>query len=389
MFSSKTIRLAIRLKRAPAGVRDLRLLRNGLLIKRWHGDIPLSADPITVEVRVSPRENRFTAYAFNQDNVKGPDTTFLYEAAFPQPRETATIVAFGVTKYQARTGLFYAASDATTFASDLKNALEQTGYWDDVRAVPLTNEQVTRQTILKAIRLLAGDESSTATGPLAAIRRTGPSDTIFLFFAGHGEAIQDRFYLIPFEVGVTRGEILKAAISDEDLESALESVDARNIVIVIDSCYSGQALESEDPRYGPLNVPGLAHLAYEKGMYVLVATQPDQQAGEASSLGHGLLTSVLVKEGLGKRAPEADTDPKDGVVDLTEWLEHAVLRVPEIAAEVVVGAERGVLKTETSTENTNQSAPQRPRLYFRKDLRREVPPIVNLNSSRWRHGNQE
>jgi hypothetical protein len=39
--------------------------------------------------------------------------------------------------------------------------------------------------------------------------------------------------------------------------------------MVIDACNSGQALEAEEKRRGPMNSKGLAQLAYEKGMYIL------------------------------------------------------------------------------------------------------------------------
>ena len=80
---------------------------------------------------------------------------------------------------------------------------------------------------------------------------------------------------------------------------------------MIDACNSGQALEAEEKRRGPMNSKGLAQLAYEKGMYILTAAQSYQAALEAAQLGHGLLTYALVEEGL--KTPIADNEPKDGV----------------------------------------------------------------------------
>jgi hypothetical protein len=61
---------------------------------------------------------------------------------------------------------------------------------------------------------------------------------------------------------------------------------------------SGQALESPDQRFGPINSRGLAQLAYEKGTSVLVASQAYQAALERARLGHGVLTLALIEEGL-------------------------------------------------------------------------------------------
>ena len=92
--------------------------------------------------------------------------------------------------------------------------------------------------------------------------------------------------------------ILSHSISDVELEEAVEGLDAGHLLLVIDACNSGQALEAEEKRRGPMNSKGLAQLAYEKGMYILTAAQSYQAALEAAQLGHGLLTYALVEEGL-------------------------------------------------------------------------------------------
>jgi uncharacterized caspase-like protein len=117
-------------------------------------------------------------------------------------------------------------------------------------------------------------------------------------------------------------------ISDEELLEAFEGFDATKLVMVIDACHSGQALESEEKRRGPMNSKGLAQLAYEKGMYVLTASEGYQAALEDAKLGHGILTYALVEEGL--KTAAADEQPADGEIDVREWLEYAARRVPEI-----------------------------------------------------------
>ena len=74
--------------------------------------------------------------------------------------------------------------------------------------------------------------------------------------------------------------ILEHSISDEELERAVEGIDADKLLMVIDACNSGQALEAEERRRGPMNSKGLAQLAYEKGMYILTAAQSYQAAQE-------------------------------------------------------------------------------------------------------------
>src|SRR6266496_4449674 len=168
-----------------------------------------------------------------------------------------------------------------------------------------------------------------------------PEDAVVIYFAGHGTAQGNRFYLVPYDLGYTGTRrnlnrlglrnILAHSISDEELERAIEGIDAGQLLLVIDACNSGQALETEEKRRGPMNSKGLAQMAYEKGMYILTAAQSYQAALEASKLGHGYLTYALVEEGL--KTPAADAEPKDNQLLLREWLDFATERVPQMQEE--------------------------------------------------------
>jgi uncharacterized caspase-like protein len=101
-----------------------------------------------------------------------------------------------------------------------------------------------------------------------------------------------------------------------------------------------QALEAEGKRRGPMNSKGLAQLAYEKGMYVMTAAQSYQAANEAAKLGHGFLTYALVEAGLKQGA--ADREPKNGTIDLREWLNFATEEVPKMQEQSSRDSLRGV-----------------------------------------------
>ena len=64
---------------APAGAQDVRLFRNGALVKAWRGDVLKGQARVTLEAQVPivAGTNRFTAYAFNRDNVKSVDATAI------------------------------------------------------------------------------------------------------------------------------------------------------------------------------------------------------------------------------------------------------------------------------------------------------------------------
>ncbi len=317
-----------------------------------------------------------TAYAFNRDNVKSADATLTITGADTLKRSgTFYILAVAVNKYaNPQFDLQYAVADATDFAAELQRQEVKLKNFERTEIIALHDAEASKANILGALTKLAA--------------RVQPEDAVVVFFAGHGTAQQNQFYLIPHDLGFggERSRIDKAglqtilahSISDRELEKAFAGVDAGQFLLVIDACNSGQALEAEEKRRGPMNSKGLAQLAYEKGMYVLTAAQSYQAALEASKLGHGYLTYALVEEGL--KTAAADIQPRDGQVLLKEWLDYATQRVPQMQAEKmkeakgrqleqVVAFVPGEEKTDPAKRNL-----QRPRVFYRREL--DAEPFI-------------
>jgi uncharacterized caspase-like protein len=161
--------------------------------------------------------------------------------------------------------------------------------------------------------------------------------------------------------------LFKQSISDLELEDLLETVNAGKLVMVIDACNSGQALEAEEKRRGPMNSRGLAQLAYEKGMNILTASQGYQAALEASKLNHGLLSFALL-EGMTK----GDTNNDRSVTD-REWLDYGVAAVPRLQAASF--GQRLLLQGKSSGKQAApQEALQTPRVFYRREA--DARPLV-------------
>jgi len=244
----------------------------------------------------------------------------------------------------------------------------------------IDNRDATRRDILDEIAKIA--------------KRAEPEDAVIIYFAGHGTAEGSRFYLIPHDLGYTGGraavdaaaleQVMAHSISDRELELALEGIDAGTQLLVIDACNSGQALESQEWRRGPMNSQGLAQLAYEKGMYVLTAAQSYQAALEVARLGHGLLTYALVEEGVVRGA--ADDSPHDGDVLLREWLDYATMRVPRLQRDTLRESGRALrvkplvfVEGEERIPDAEQRSLQRPRAFYRREL--ESRPLVIMHTA--------
>ncbi|HKP71906.1 MAG TPA: caspase family protein, partial [Pyrinomonadaceae bacterium] len=324
-----------------SGAQDLRLFRNGSLVRLWRGDVLKQNDKTVIEasVPIVAGDNQLTAYAFNRDNVKSADAELRVTGDASLRRAgTAYILAVGVNKYaNPHFNLNYAVADADAFGEEVQRAQARIDGFAHIEVVSLLDAQATKANLLGALRRLGGDESALpadAPPALAKLKTAQPEDTVIIYYAGHGMAQAQRFYLIPHDLGYTgdrsqiddagMSSLVRNSISDRELEEALDGVDAAQTVLVLDACNSGQALESDERRRGPMNSKGLAQLAYEKGMFILTAAQGYQAAKEAAQFGHGLLTYALVVQGLKEGA--ADAQPKDGQVLMGEWLDYATDR---------------------------------------------------------------
>jgi WD40 repeat protein len=360
-----------------SGAQDVRLFRNGSLVKVWHGDVLKGQSKVTLEatIPIVTGENKLTAYAFNHDNIKSSDATLVVNGGENLRRQaTAYILAIGVNNYSnSQYNLKYAVADAEDFSAEVKRQQESLKRYAKVEVISLSDAQATKANITQKLSELA--------------TRVQPEDAMIVFFAGHGTAQGNQFYLIPHDLGYdgpreTLNEaglqtILAHSISDRELEKLFEGIDAGQLLLVIDACNSGQALEAEEKRRGPMNSKGLAQLAYEKGMYVLTAAQSYQAAQEAAKFGHGFLTYALVEDGL--KQGKADREPKDRAINLREWLNYATEQVPRMQEENMLDALRG--RSRYVNFRGDGSGPkdplnniQRPRIFYRREL--DSNPLV-------------
>ena len=375
-------------QRTGCGASDLRLFRNGLLVNSWPGDLLKGAGRVTIEtdVPIVAGENRFVAYAFNRDNVKTADATLSLTGGENLKRVgTAYIVAVGVGRYaNPHYNLNYSVADAIAIGEQLKAKQEQVGRYRPVEVITLLNEEATKANVLTALNRLSGRETSAlppnAPVALSKIKPAQPEDAVIVYFSGHGTAQRDRFYLIPHDLGYQglRTEldsaglqsILSHSISDIEIEEALRPLDANQLLLVIDACNSGQALEAEEKRRGPMNTKGLAQLAYEKGMYVLTASQSVEVAFESEALKHSYLAYALVEEGI--KGGKGDSD-QDGELMLREWFDYAADRVPRI------GAEKNNTVKELEEMGPDERRVQRPRVFYTRDLEAQSFLVAKLS----------
>jgi WD40 repeat protein len=395
--STRTIRVVVEATDTGSGAQDCRVFRNQSLVH--YEPRPAGATgsgnskSFFANVQLPAGRNEISAYCFNRDGLKSKDESIWLTAADDlRRRGTAYLIVAGINTYaNSDYNLRYAAGDAKDFGERLR--LEQTalGRFEHVEVIPLLDEAATRVNILAALEKLSG-ASSESKQPLPDVLKNistaQPEDAVIIFFSGHGTAQQGHFYLIPHDLGYQGRRasldeaglkiMLAHSISDAELESALRNVDAGTILLIIDACNSGQALEAEEKRRGPMNSRGLAQLAYEKGMYVLAAAQSYQAAWELSELNHGLLTYALIVEGLKDAGGTRDTN--GGELSLRGWLDFAAGRVPQMQMSKMLQCKDpikvcpAVVEGEERITDIEKRSVQRPRVFYRHE--ESGPPLI-------------
>ena len=311
----------------------------------------------------------FSAYAFNEDRVKSATHRWQYKVKQPLPivAKRAFLVTIGVNESQSDFGsLLIAGQDAKQMQEKLRTQFSKLGEYE-VIAVSLTARQATKSNIQKELQSLAA--------------KAGPEDVVMISISSHGKRDQQgSFYLLPYDIGNSpitslSETFLRRCISSEELSGWLREIDAGVMTLIIDACHAGAAVKTAGFKPGPMGDPGLGQLAYDKGMQILAASQPEQKALDSHEVALSYLTQALIPEGIVKG--QADVFPPDGKITLLEWLRYGVKRVPELHAQEALPKQwqfsgQAPSRNQKPTRNM-PPALQRPVLFnFRQPLREVI-----------------
>jgi hypothetical protein len=240
-------------------------------------------------------------------------------AAQPGKRHALLV---GVDDYRqgvkgAFTPLNFAARDAQAVAQLLTGS---GGFAADAVTL-LANQGATRDRIVDRLRGLRA--------------RVGEEDSVVLFFSGHGSIGPGpdgrlHYYLVPHDGQLT--DLAGTALMDDLLEELIGQLPARQVVIILDACYSGGGggvIRTRGMTNPAVTTPPPVRPLVEAtaGRVVVAASRPDQPAFEDDRRG-GLFTSYVL-EGL---RGAADLNG-DGVVSVLELFQFVSPRVRDYSRQ--------------------------------------------------------
>jgi hypothetical protein len=304
----------------------------------------------------------FTAYAFNEDRVKSetskPTVHFLTTPRTPI-RRRAYVVTVGVDITSDRNvRLLFAPNGARDIERLLKEKLQATYEVVPVQLISEFQENggsfkqstATKINIKRVLSILSGQEVKEIERRQIPnqdrLQAATPDDLVILYMASHGYTdLNGTFHIMPSDLGISTGETapilkclmsteglakckqdrLKAAqlflqhsISSDDLTQWLESIDAGEMILILDSCHSA-TVPGPHFKPGPMGDKGFGQLSYDKGMRILAATQADNLAfGGIPLHDRSVLTFALTQGNEGQ------------TFDLESWLGNAEEAVPRL-----------------------------------------------------------
>jgi WD40 repeat protein len=197
-------------------------------------------------------------------------------------RGTLHILAVGVDDYKGlgnKCGphgcdLRFSSADARAFADAMEKRLGP------------GHDQVEKRVLVNGADPKDAPTASNIIDAVELLRHTEETDTVVIFFAGHGMNEGPSYRFLPTDAEWSGGALRGSKVVPwQVLQEALQSARGRRLLFV-DTCHSGNAYNQR-----------LGNTAYHENIIAYTAARFDQLALEDGSLGHGLFTYAVV-EGL-------------------------------------------------------------------------------------------
>ena len=256
------------------------------------------------------------------------------------PRRALYLLSVGVSKFaQPELDLDNASNDARAVA--VLMGTPDPPLYDDAKVVTLLDEQATVTKISAALKSIA-DQAK-------------PDDLVVIFFAGHGQEVDGRYYFAPADLGTRNADLYKRALAggvsgtaaiDElfrteglgpsQLLPLVQALTATRVAVVLDTCYSGSLASQDAVIQRDANTTVTNALGHATGRFVLssattLALDSSNTSAEIpqDGHGHGLFTSFLL-EALAGRGDVA----RSGLVDIVQLATFTIANVKKATASL-------------------------------------------------------
>lgn len=306
-----------------------------------------------IEIKLSEGKNIIQVSVLNIKGVESLKETIELIAPQSEKNHDLYLLTIGVSDYQDNSlDLNYAAKDATDLAKLFENEAK---LFDKVNVISILDTNATKEAIFETRKIL---------------EKTDINDMVIVFFAGHGLISMDWEYFFA-TTDVDSYEPEKRGFSYDDLDRLIDSIPARQKLIMVDACHSGEidveeyfnkreevnenvfvrGVESSQSAYQRVGLNNSFSLMKElfsdlrrgTGAIIISSAGGAEYAYESGKYKNGIFTHVL-KNAL--ETMEADTN-EDGKISVNELKEY----VPEEVSKLTKGRQNPTIRRENTNYN--------------------------------------
>jgi hypothetical protein len=281
-FTEEDINLTISAKDMGGDIDEIRLYHNGKvvneetrgmkpIVKQQDISAPEKVRQVDKSYQITLVEgtNVFRAVGFSKDRTESNPAELVVRLSGGSKNVSMHLFTVGINQYEnPALNLNYAQPDAKGIVDFFRQSGK--GLFKNVNIMDIYNEQATKQGILSKLKQL---------------ENSSPQDAVVIYFAGHGENIDEKWYFIPYELKYPEREedVKSKGISSDELSTQIRNIKAQKILVLIDACKSGAALMAfrgfEDRK-------ALSQLSRATGVHIVAASNKNQFAAEVKDLGH-------------------------------------------------------------------------------------------------------
>lgn len=183
-----------------------------------------------IPIKLSHGLNKIEISVTNEKGTESLKETLLMQYNPPEKRKPDLyVVTIGASEYKdTAMNLVYAAKDAKDISSLFNR---KTDLYNRVNSFILLNSEVSKENILKV---------------KSSLLLSQPDDVVLIFYAGHGMLDKKLdYYLASFAIDFDNPS--QKGIAYDLLEDLVDSIPARNKLILLDACFSGEVDKTAEP----------------------------------------------------------------------------------------------------------------------------------------------
>jgi WD40 repeat protein len=318
--AGQTVKIELKLTDAGGGILGQRLYHNGKIIDNKAMTDSKESEIngkltrfVSYNVKLTAGTNKFKAAGINSMSIENPSVTQFLEVGggtATAATSTLNVITVGINQYKdPMLNLNYSVADAKSIESMIsEKKLHSFGKLSERR---LLDDNATKAAIVETLK--------------NAATNLGQNDTLALYLAGHGVAINGDWYFLPYETTLQEdwNAYKNFGISANEIQILLADIPAQKIIVMLDSCNSGASMEAFRNLQNTQRHFGRT-ISKSVGLVFLAATTKDQEAAELTDLGHGLFTYVVTNGMKG----EADNAPKNQEVSAHELANFSAATIP-------------------------------------------------------------